>query len=183
MPTPIGHILAGSALAVSSGKPYNSKWFAVFVLFFSVLPDFDVIPGFFTGDVNRYHRLFSHSLVFVTLAGLFGSIILWRFFHYRFKKSAFWLISAGYVHLFMDLLTLDKSAPYGCPLFMPFSDLYLISPVQIFLDLHRASAGHEFFSSLFTRHNFWVIFVEFIILVPVLVLTIRKQIKLNEQAE
>lgn len=175
MPTPIGHAIAGSALAVRSGRQSFNKWIFSFVIFFSVLPDFDILPGFLAGDVNRYHRLFSHSLFFVTISGLAGALLLWRIINCHFLKCALWFTGAGYLHLFMDTLTVDSRAPFGCPLFMPFSDQHTIFPVQVFLDLHRASAAGDFFASLFTTHNFHVLLVELALTLPILLLTLRSR--------
>lgn len=183
MPTPIGHAIAGSALAVSSARRSNNRWIIAFIIVFSVLPDLDIVPGFFVGDVNRYHRLFSHSLLFVTAAGLAGALALWLLIHCNFKYCLFWFIGAGYLHLFLDILTLDKSEPFGCPLFMPFSDQYVIFPVHIFLDLHRTSVSNEFFQSLFIWHNFKLLCVELGVTVPVLLWTLWKKHKSYEQSK
>ncbi len=176
MPTPIGHTLAGSALALSATK-VKSRWLLIFIVFFSILPDLDVIPGLFVGDVNRYHRLFSHSLIFVVGTGLAGAWLVHKLSRVKFTKISVLFVSAGMLHLLLDVLTLDTRAPFGCPLLWPFSDKCFIFPITLFLDFHRASDVNVFFQSILNRHNAVTVGVEILIIVPFLTYAWHKRRK------
>jgi len=101
------------------------------------IPDLDVLLNFFVGDVQStlWHRTFSHSFIFLTLAApLLGYLV---YFLHRNSTSAnpidwFWLF-------FWGLIThplLDSCTNYGTMLFYPFSDfrvafrtIYIIDPL------------------------------------------------------
>jgi hypothetical protein len=50
--------------------------------------------------------------------------------------------------------------PYGEQLCWPFSSKYFISPVSIFMDVQKANTTAEFIPSLFSKHNFLMMFSE-----------------------
>jgi len=176
MPTPIGHTLAGSALALSATQA-KSRWLLIFIVFFSILPDLDVIPGLFVGDVNRYHRLFSHSFLFIVGTGLAGAWLAYKLIRVKFTTGSMLFVGAGLLHLLMDILTLDTRAPFGCPLWWPFSDKSFILPVTLFLDFHRASDVSVFLQSIFNWHNAMTVGIEFLITVPFLIYAWHKRRK------
>ncbi|MBN1559536.1 metal-dependent hydrolase [candidate division KSB1 bacterium] len=167
MPTPVGHLLAGAILFKSQQVNVSFLMF-LFILFFALLPDFDFVFGFFVGDPNRYHHLFTHSIVFVAIAGTVGGIIFAKWCNENIIFSSAIFVSAGISHVILDCLAVDKSEPFGCPLAWPFSQKFVIFPAPLFSDVIRSSDSSSFFQSLFNLHNLKAVFVEIIVLAPVL---------------
>jgi membrane-bound metal-dependent hydrolase YbcI (DUF457 family) len=167
MPTPIGHALAGALIYQGTAVKTNRPLLIIFLLlFFALLPDIDFLFGFPVGDPNRYHHLFTHSLIFVTIAGLVGG---WAFSHFLQKSilySSAIFIAAGISHLLLDCLALDQRPPFGCPLLWPFSNHFFISPMVLFSDVSRISDSKQFFVSLLNLHNLQTIAIETGVLAP-----------------
>ncbi len=131
---------------------FKNKWLdALSLVFLSNLPDADFLPGLLTGFPNRYHHGIFHSLG----AALAVSVVIWIFF--RKKQQPWRLFALAFIvycsHLLLDFFTRDFSAPYGLPLFWPFSKSYYIAARPIFSNITRSSRSSDFFSSLFNSHN------------------------------
>ncbi len=146
--------------------------FLFLVTFFAVLPDIDFLFGFVVGDPNRYHHLFTHSFTFVVLTGLAGGWIYSKLKKESWLKLSAIFISAGISHVVLDILALDKREPFGCPLWWPFSNAFVISPVTIFADVSRASDSQYFIQSLFNAHNLKTVLIETVILTPLLIIAV-----------
>lgn len=146
----------------------------LFYIFCSFSPDLDFIPGLFVGQTNRFHHGLSHSL--------FGAIFIAGFLFLFYKlwqkkgswKEYFFILFLVSSHGFMDLLSVDTSFPYGCPIFFN----YIISPWVFFQDIHRS--GIE---QIFSLHNLRAIGIEigtFFPFVVALLLTQHYQNKWNK---
>jgi inner membrane protein len=166
MPTPIGHMLSG-ALVYQLFRKEKSEALKVFLscAFLTILPDVDFLFGFIQGNPNKYHHHFTHSIAFV----LVSAVVMLLFF--RKSKTGLLTITAlfvcsGLLHLGLDMLAVDNTAPRGVPLFWPISNHYFISPVIVFSDVSRASQSSVFFQSLFNMHNVRTVMVELILLGP-----------------
>jgi membrane-bound metal-dependent hydrolase YbcI (DUF457 family) len=177
MPTPVGHILSGTLLFSVLRKQNQSFLLLTGLMFYAMLPDIDLLFGFLEGNPNKYHHHFTHSFVFVITTGWVGAIFFKRN-RMQFRIYAVLFIGAGVIHLLLDLLALDKSSPYGAPVFWPFSEKYFISPIQIFSDVKRSSDSQTFFKSLINWHNALTVFIEILILGPV-ILILQKSKKSN----
>ena len=72
MCTPLGHVLAGYAvLSRTSVSTIPSRWMMLFfVVLVANLPDIDFLFGWSVGNPNRYHHLWTHSIVFAVLTGV-----------------------------------------------------------------------------------------------------------------
>lgn len=170
MPLPVGHALAGIAWQrIRPGFFFNNSWLdALFFMFLANLPDADFLPGLILGRPNLYHHGVFHSLgaalaVAAIGAGLFqlqrprdgarwgGRVGARR--HGRFWGMAAMIFLIFYSHLLLDFFTRDLVAPYGLPLWWPFSSRYVIAPQPFFINITRSSVSADFFSSLFNRHN------------------------------
>jgi inner membrane protein len=169
MCTPAGHALMGVAvLSLSGAAIWRRRIIAAFLLLVVAnLPDVDIFFGYFTGNPNRYHHMWTHSLAFGVLAGLMAAG-LWGWI---IKKDA-WkagLLVTGLIfsHLLLDFLTRDGSPPYGMQLFWPFSSAFFIAPVTVFRDVSKASESSVFLKSLFTVYNLQTLAREVALLGPV----------------
>jgi membrane-bound metal-dependent hydrolase YbcI (DUF457 family) len=168
--TPIGHALAGLALYSFSNVSSKKRWviFCI-VLFFAVFPDIDFLFGFIVGDADKYHHQFTHSFLFVAIIGVVAALVIDNINIMNFKRSALLFISVGISHVFLDMLCIDTSAPFGVPIFWPFSEKYYISPILIFSDVDRVFNPGIFFQSLISWHNLKTILIEIIILGSIVV--------------
>jgi len=154
MPLPIGHALAGLAFARSRpGFFFKSSWRdAIFFIFLANLPDADFLPGILLGQPNLFHHGIFHSLGAALAVSLLGGCF------FQLRKKRFWPAAAViflvfYSHLLLDFFARDFVAPYGLPLFWPFSGRYFIASRPIFINVIRSSRADDFFISLFNGHN------------------------------
>jgi len=168
MCTPIGHALVGySMIKNQSEMNPSSLWLMVVqVLLISNLPDIDFLFGFAVGNPNRFHHLWTHSLMFAIMAGgLYGMI-----YTLFTKKNGFkvGLMVAGIVcsHLLLDFLSKDTREPCGMPLFWPFSQAFFLSPVPLFSDISKSSSSGTFLGSLFCLYNLRTVMIEVALLSP-----------------
>ena len=154
MPLPIGHSLAGIAFQCARpGLFFQSPWRdAFFFMFLANLPDADFLPGMLMGRPNLFHHGIFHSLGAALAVAAIGG---WFFSR---KKTVFWPAALGIFsvfafHLLLDYFSRDFVAPYGLPLFWPWSGRYFIAARPLFLNITRSAAAGDFFASLFNRHN------------------------------
>lgn len=168
MCTPVGHTLMGVAvgrpLPKMSDKHFWLSLAGIFLLANS--PDLDFLFGIPTGNPNRYHHGWTHSLGFVMivmcLSGL-ASLV--------FKKRLdwTWILFSGFIvlsHLVLDYFTIDRRAPFGLQFFWPVSKAYFISPFVLFQDVQKSATNATFIPSLFSAHNGLTILVEMLIVGP-----------------
>jgi len=182
MASPIGHALGGLLVyTAGTGKKLN-RLALIGALLFSVLPDIDFLFGFIVGEPNRYHHGFTHSIVFVALAGSLGA---WLCSFKNFRMFRFyWIVFvlSGLSHLLFDIFTIDNNPPFGAPLLWPFSNHYYIIPVRLFTDMHRAADSSNFIKSLFNPHNGMAVVREIYLVLPLVIITfwLKKRFSGNE---
>ncbi len=166
MPTPVGHTLSGIFLLYAGYHNLRwNGWLIAWVTIFALLPDIDLLYGLVVaGDANAYHHQATHSLAFVLAAGLAGGRI-----SARWGRMTGLLMLAGILHLGLDLLAVDTSAPRGIPLLWPLWKDYVISPLLIFSDVHRSGESHLFLASLLSWHNLKTVLVEIVVFVPLFI--------------
>ena len=139
MPTPIGHALAGLAVAWSAEPPNKAQPLAralarpltLACLTLAVLPDLDLL-------YPPVHRTATHSigavvLIAIIAAGVTGWVtgrINWRI--------AVTCAAACASHILTDWLGTDRNyAPYGIQMFWPFDHQWYISGWDVFLPVER----------------------------------------------
>jgi membrane-bound metal-dependent hydrolase YbcI (DUF457 family) len=144
VPTPVGHTLAGIAIALNVERPPFWKTTSLFavVLLAANLPDFDFIPGYLMGDAARFHWGPSHSIAATILAGLAAGLVCWKW-RGPFLRPALIISAAWASHILLDLLLGPvKGAPFGLELFWPFSHRRVMLPWSVFL-LYPGDQIHE----------------------------------------
>lgn len=162
MPLPVGHALAG--LAFQQARPgffLRNRWLDAFCfMILANLPDADFLPGFILGRPNLFHHGASHSLgAALGVAGA-GAALL-RLAQGRTAASgrsrvpgqALMIFLVYCSHLLLDVFALDFVAPYGLPLFWPFSSRSIIASRPLFLNITRSPLAGDFLASIFNRHN------------------------------
>jgi membrane-bound metal-dependent hydrolase YbcI (DUF457 family) len=163
MPTPIGHALAGLAIAWSveaiKREPLQfgrRSTLAMTCAGLAICPDLDWL-------YPPAHRTMTHSIA-ATVAT--GAVI---FALARRERSAqtLTITIAGTLaygsHLLLDWFGGDTKLPAGIQLLWPFSDAWFISPVPIF----RATDVGRFFRPLTMLSNGLAVLLEMLLLTPV----------------
>ncbi len=157
MPTPIGHALAGLAIAGASGgskRPPTSHLAVLAVC--AAAPDLDLVLRLVDGQ--NHHRGASHSFAAAALVAL-ATVFL--------RRAGVGLPSAALMgaawssHVVLDYFGLDTSPPVGEMALWPFSAAFYASPVSVFYDIPRS------FSAAAIRHNLVAVAIEMVILAPV----------------
>ena len=171
MPSPIGHSLAGLALFFFSVRRRLYNWKLLFIaLFAAILPDCDFLFGFVIGQPNKYHHQFTHSVIFVIIAGLALALLIRERNRVLFLSNAILFSLMGILHLTLDSLCVDTSAPFGLQILWPFTEKFYIFYTTPLLDIQRSSESATFFSSMFSWHNFKAISLEIVIFAPLVYL-------------
>jgi membrane-bound metal-dependent hydrolase YbcI (DUF457 family) len=157
MPSPIGHMLAGVAVAWSGGPTLRrSDGLVLVCAALAAAPDLDLLlPGPHRGAT---HSLAAAVAVTIIAAAVTGQVTRWR--------TAL-LCGFSYAsHLLLDWLSADNYPPRGIQLLWPFSDRWFISD----LDLFRQTARQQFLTAPIIRQNLIAVAQELAILLPILAL-------------
>lgn len=138
MASPVFHGLAGAGLAyvwagdarlplLASLRKAGKTMLAAAAL--ACLPDLDFLPGILAGDLNAYHQQVTHGVAWVLLvsSGLWLAGRVWKPVWFGGRVALFLVVLIG-SHLAIDLVTEDRRAPYGIPLWAPFSDVAVQAP-------------------------------------------------------
>jgi membrane-bound metal-dependent hydrolase YbcI (DUF457 family) len=157
VPTPIGHALAGLAVAGMAGRSKRLEPLDVAALVAcAIAPDVDLVLNLF--DVANHHRGGSHSIGAVAVAGLVFAMA---------RRAG--LVRAGGIaaaaawatHLLLDYFGLDTSPPMGVMALWPFSNAFYVSPIPVFYDVPRV------FTVAATIHNLKALAIELLIMGPI----------------
>jgi len=156
MPTPIGHALAGIAVAgAGRGSTMPGRHVAI-LAFCASAPDLDLVLRLIDG-VN-HHRGASHSFGAAIL--VLVSTLLLRRAGVDVPGAA--LMGAAWAsHVVLDYLGADTSPPFGEMALWPFSQGFYISPVSVFYDIPRSFSGGAI------RHNLVAVAIEVAVIGPI----------------
>lgn len=174
MASPIGHSLLGLSVALGARPAGTWLWPCLALgVVAANLPDLDFLPGLLIGDANRFHQGPSHSLA---AAALFGGLVYLgtRWAGGPAVRLAVVGVLAYGSHLLMDLMTEDKRAPFGIPLFWPASSEHHMATWQIFGGVKHGVPGESLpvvLGQIFSLANLQTIAVELVVLTPVVLVT------------
>ena len=141
MASPVLHGLAGAGLAFAmaggTGLPLFASWrktggYLLAGAALACLQDVDYLPGLLRGYLNTTHQQATHSVAWVLLAA-FGIWLLGRAVQpawFGKRTLALLLVLIG-SHLAIDWITADHFAPYGFPLWAPFSEARTLGPAWL----------------------------------------------------
>jgi len=171
MASPFGHSLAGYAVYCFCPSAEESDRIGMILLCIVMAnaADLDFLPGILVGQPAVYHQGITHSVGFALLASVGAAGIFCR---RRKWFSAIWNVCfLSYLsHLILDLLAPDGRPPFGLPLLWPISGWHFISPVQVFLGVHRADTTSastlEWVKSMIHLDNLGVLALEVVVLAP-----------------
>lgn len=165
MPTPIGHALAGLAIAGAGSKASGrrSGWHVAVLMTCAAAPDLDLALRLVDGA--SHHRGASHSFAAAAIVGLVGFLLV----RFGVDLPGAGLLSAAWAsHVVLDYFGLDTTAPIGEMALWPFSGRYFASPVSIFYDVPRS------FEVWAIRHNIQAVALETAILAPLALICWRR---------
>ncbi len=159
MASPVGHTLVGLSLGFLSWKrvfrsPIGWKG-VLFCVVMANLPDFDVIPGIFAGDINRFHHDHSHTLLFAFAV----SLVVYASAGKNRGKWALMSLVLVLSHFLVDLITIDTSPPVGLRLLWPLQDMSGDGFKWRYAFLPSVARGQSLVS-LFNARNIEVVAVE-----------------------
>jgi membrane-bound metal-dependent hydrolase YbcI (DUF457 family) len=141
MPSPIGHTLAGLAIAwftdrparpTPAARPWNPALsaFAVACVLVSVLPDADLL-------YPPIHRTVTHSIGATILVIIIAAAVTGKVTPGTAWRTAAILGAAHASHILLDWLGTDRFPPAGLQALWPFSDRFYISGWDLFPPTER----------------------------------------------
>ena len=148
MPSPVGHALGGIALGWATADRRNLHA-ALTLAAVAIAPDLDLLVG--------DHRGISHSAGAALIAGALT---------YALSRRPRWALAVALAwgsHVLFDWLSNDTRPPIGVMGLWPLTQDYFKSAIEIFPPVSRRWRDQRFWS-----HNLWALFVELLILVPLL---------------
>jgi len=168
VPSPIGHALAGVAVAYGADlvdRRRSSPRLVVLCAGLAMLPDADLlVPG--------THRMATHS---VTAAAVVFSIAM--VVTGKVTREGVLCGLAYASHLLLDWLGADYFPPRGIQLLWPFSHEWFISDLDIF----RQTARRYFLTAPIIRQNILAVLQEIAILGPIVVVLWWRQHTTNSK--
>ena len=150
------------------------------IIFVSVVPDFDIIPGFFVGLPSKYHHGMTHSFFSGIVFALLFSLLIYLFKMKYFLSRTLLFSAIYFFNIILDIFTVDSGEinGLGMPIFFPFSSSRYISSTIIFYSA-MTKDGYLSFQTVFRYYNFFPIIIEIIIslLVGILIILTGKILK------
>jgi membrane-bound metal-dependent hydrolase YbcI (DUF457 family) len=163
MPSPVGHVLAGVAVALAADTARPSQWSRVgfktsvaVLAGLAALPDLDLI-------YPPIHRAFTHSVGSVILVTIMSIVVTgWVTGRRSLGFGALCGVAWG-SHLVLDWLGADPNPPSGIKALWPLNDGWFISNLQIFPGTER----RHLFTAAALATNLYAVGLEAAILTPV----------------
>jgi membrane-bound metal-dependent hydrolase YbcI (DUF457 family) len=163
MPSPLGHLLAGWAVAVAGDAPAGAgtsrlRWLmpvALLGAFVGAAPDLDLF-------LSGWHRTATHSLAMTALLMILTAVVTGQVtgrIHWRLVVI---VGGAHLTHLLLDWLGTDPTTPTGFQLLWPFDHRYFVSGWDLFPRTERRLSDPTFFTA-----NLWAAAVELGVMLPV----------------
>lgn len=111
------------------GFSIRQLWLVSLLLFWAIVPDLDVIPGFLVGDLGRFHNNLTHSLTAAVVLSVMAALILsWI----NRCSLRIWFIALFFSygsHILLDFVTYSER---GLLLLWPFDLTRYESGVALF---------------------------------------------------
>ncbi len=186
----LGHVLGAEAvlgfaapLAPEAARSRRAIWFAGII---GLLPDLDVGLFIVAGEPGwlKPHMGLSHSLLFAFLLGGLGMLFLLKrksedgVDRNLYVRAAFVMFAVALSHLAMDFFAAANLGK-GLPLFWPFAERLVKSPVQLLPTAYYSAVGFsQLLRNMFLRWESWVgMIIECVILVPLVVMAWKRSLQ------
>jgi len=162
MATPVGHYLLGLSITQVFSHEQAEKRRGVWLATIACLPDLDVIPGLFAGNLTQFHHGASHSFA-AAAAFSVGGLLFLKWWGWRLSLGLFFLLFFLYAsHAILDFFTLDTGEPYGVPLFWPWILETYQSPWLLLPNVQHTR------SPLLSSHNLFLTLREGLVFLPLI---------------
>jgi membrane-bound metal-dependent hydrolase YbcI (DUF457 family) len=163
MPSPVGHVLTGVAVALAADTALPSLWSRVpfktglvILAALAAFPDLDLV-------YPPIHRAFTHSIGSVILVTIMGAVVTGWVTGRRSIGFGALCGVAWASHLLLDWFGVDPNPPFGIKAMWPFSDGWFIASLQIFPGTER----RQLFTAAALATNLYAMAIETAILAPV----------------
>jgi membrane-bound metal-dependent hydrolase YbcI (DUF457 family) len=160
MASPLLHTLVGIGLerferpGLPRAANHARRWpLAVLLVVASNAPDLDFIPGFLVGELTRFHRGPSHSLLAVAAIGLMSAWLATLKAWDSPRRIGALAGFAVLTHLVLDMLSADRGLRHGVELFWPFLGKGIALPPAVFVDLAYDPAAPNVVLGVFHFYN------------------------------
>lgn len=161
MPSPLGHVLAGQAVARLFRA--DSRRARLSTVLWAVAADVDLVPGLLKQNPDAEHKKITHSFGAAVVAGAMAG--LWGRLRGEHFGGASARATAAYAsHVALDLL--GEGAADGMPIAWPLSAWRVTSPVVWFEAITSQSAKYGFCKGLLRRRNLAAVAREVVTLLP-----------------
>lgn len=160
MPSPIGHALAGVAVAwtAGDGQPTQDRRLAWLCAALGASADLDLLLPY-------THRVYTHSIGAVILITIVSAVVTGWVTRPRALRLALVCGAAYATHLLLDWMAVDTHPPYGIRALWPFDSGWYISGWNVF----NETARRHLLSRITLLQNARAIVREIAILGPVVV--------------
>jgi inner membrane protein len=160
MATPVGHYLLGLSITQILARDPAQRRRGLCLASIACLPDLDLIPGLFVGDLARFHHGASHSFAAALLFSL-GVLFLLKWWTRKLILSVVLLSFVLYAsHALLDFFTLDPGKPHGVPFFWPWQLETYQSPWPLLPHVQHTRAP------IFSIHNLFLVIREMLLFLP-----------------
>ncbi len=193
MCSPVGHSLAALAIGISRNRILFSYRYVLFYVFSGNAADLDLLVGWILGDINKFHRLGSHS---IAAAIIYGGVIFFvsrsdsTAAKIKHRQNRIRLAVTGAIiylsHCLLDLISQDHTQPVGIQLFWPVSEQFYFAPFTVFRSFLHHTTGSDMWgmiTGLFVWHNLVTVVQESVILLPVLLLCLLYRNRARRKAQ
>jgi membrane-bound metal-dependent hydrolase YbcI (DUF457 family) len=178
MATPVGHTLAGYAVAALVARPEGRPMIALAVVMANA-PDLDFLPGLLVGMPALYHQGVTHSLGFGVMVSAAAAAGAFRLRGTAFGPTFGICLLAYASHLALDALGTDARPPYGQRLLWPLSDVSFGGSLSVLPGVRHASSTSastsEWLSGIFSAANVGAVAIEALVLAPLVYGARRRQ--------
>jgi membrane-bound metal-dependent hydrolase YbcI (DUF457 family) len=192
MCSPAGHSIAALAIGLFRSRHAVSWKFVVLCVFSGNAADLDILLGWLLGDINKFHRLGSHSIAASLIYGLLVYCVLqilsssakitdWSNRPNRIK----WAVSGAlmyFSHCLLDMVSLDDAHPVGMQLLWPISEQFYTAPFTVFRSFLHHTVGSDMSGmvvAMLSWHNLVTVIHETAIMLPVLLFGLRNRNRRN----
>ncbi len=125
-------------------QAWSLRWLILGCVALANAPDVDFIPGLLSGELNRLHHGYTHTLGWCLLVGVGVRCLGGGFGKHGGWTALVVIIACLCSHLVADYLCEDRSAPFGILLGWPFDTRWCLSPISIFGAMSKQTLGSVF---------------------------------------
>lgn len=179
MSSPVAHSLIGLAIGLIRFLPryrcgndlvvqFRALWRPLLgCVLLANAPDVDYLFGLSAGNLNAYHQMVTHTLIWI--GGV--ALVIWAGDWFKERQVSWRLLGLLLAllgsHLLVDWLTVDRSPPVGMMLAWPFSDHFYHAAFAFF-----PSVAKQNWAAVCSTQNLRLALMETILVLPIVIITL-----------